>query len=55
MHRGTVGQPSPELVSRTAPPVTTMPVLASTVVSASRRTVSAEAGSVQREKSRGTR
>ncbi len=28
VHRGQVGQPRPEPVSRTAPPVTTMPVLA---------------------------
>ena len=28
VHRGHVGQPSPEPVRRTAPPVTTMPMLA---------------------------
>jgi hypothetical protein len=39
VQRGQVGQPSPDDVSRTAPPVTTMAVLATTLASASRRTV----------------
>src|SRR3954451_22210122 len=42
VHRGQVGQPSPEPVSRTAPPVTTMPTLATTEASASRRRVAGE-------------
>src|SRR5262249_42711527 len=37
VHRGQVGQPSPEPVSRTAPPVTTIPTLATRLASASRR------------------
>ena len=39
MHRGQVGQPSPEPDRRTAPPVTTMPMLAISEASASRRRV----------------
>ena len=42
VHRGQVGQPRPEAVSRTAPPVTTMPTLAMIEASARRR--SSEAG-----------
>src|SRR3954471_15570516 len=41
VQRGHVGQPSPESVSRTAPPVTTIPALATTLANASRRTVRA--------------
>ena len=37
VHAGQVGQPRPESVSRTAPPVTTMTTLATTDASASRR------------------
>src|SRR5262249_59941722 len=37
VQRGQVGQPSPEPVSRTAPPVTTIPTLATKLASASRR------------------
>jgi hypothetical protein len=40
---GQVGQPSPEPVSRTTPPVTTMPALATTDATASRRTSTSEA------------
>ena len=40
---GQVGQPSPEPVSRTTPPVTTMPTLATTDATASRRTSTSEA------------
>jgi hypothetical protein len=40
---GQVGQPSPEPVSRTTPPVTTMPALATTDATASRRTSKSEA------------
>ena len=36
-HRGQVGQPSPEPVSRTAPPVRTIPMLASRVAQPRRR------------------
>ncbi len=36
LHRGQVGQPSPELVSRTAPPVTTMTTLPTTDATARR-------------------
>jgi hypothetical protein len=39
VHRGQVGQPSPDEVSRTAPPVTTIAALAMTLASASRLTV----------------
>ena len=39
LQRGQSGQPRPVEVSRTAPPVTTMPALATTLASASRRTV----------------
>src|SRR4051794_1441689 len=38
VHSGQVGQPSPEPVSRTAPPVTTMTPLATTLASAMRET-----------------
>ena len=38
VHRGQVGQPSPDPVSRTAPPVSTMPMLATRVAQPSRRT-----------------
>ena len=43
VHRGQVGQPSPESVSRTVPPVTTIAVLATTDATASRRTSLADA------------
>src|SRR3954467_15684809 len=39
VHRGQVGQPSPDPVSRTAPPVTTMSPLATTLARAIRETV----------------
>jgi hypothetical protein len=39
---GQVGQPSPEPVSRTTPPVTTIAEFATTEATASRRTVVAE-------------
>ncbi len=39
MHRGQVGQPSPEPDKRTAPPVTTIPMLATREPSARRRRV----------------
>ena len=38
MHRGQVGQPRPEPVSRTAPPVTTIAMLATRLAQASIRT-----------------
>ena len=36
VHRGQVGQPSPDAVRRTAPPVSTMPMLATRVAQPSR-------------------
>ena len=39
VQRGQVGQPKPAAVSRTAPPVTTIAALATTLARASRRTV----------------
>ena len=42
VQRGQVGQPSPEPVSRTAPPVTTMTPLAIALASATRETVAGE-------------
>jgi hypothetical protein len=40
VHRGHVGQPSPESVSRTAPPVTTITTFAITDARANRRSTS---------------
>jgi len=42
VQRGQVGQPSPEPVSRTAPPVTTMIPLAIALTRATRETVAGE-------------
>ena len=44
VHFGHVGQPSPEPVSRTAPPVTTMTPLAIALTSATRETTAEEKG-----------
>ena len=42
VHRGQVGQPRPEPVSRTSPPVTTIAPLATALASATRETVAGE-------------
>ena len=47
VHRGQVGQPRPDPVSRTAPPVTTIAPLAIRLASAIRETTAEETGTVR--------
>lgn len=50
VHCGQVGQPSPDPVSRTRPPVTTMPMLTATEAQPQRRTVSRLGSGTSRQK-----
>ncbi|MDF9812523.1 hypothetical protein M2266_001754 [Streptomyces sp. SPB162] len=55
VHLGQVGQPSPELVSRTAPPVTTMTTAIARAAAQARRTVTGDGVQRRAMEARGLR